>query len=206
VVLTMHHPTEATLMAYSAGGLPEVFSIVVATHIAQCEACQRDVALLDSMGGALMEQIEPATVEEDALARVLQRLDEAPSPPPAMVHPALPAPLNHIGMGRWWPLVRGVRWRRLQTAGGGFVVLIKGEAGRALPRHTHPGMEMTAVLSGAFTDANGIYAAGDFSETIGEHIEKPPTVTKDGPCVCVLASEGMNLTGVFGQLQRLIGL
>jgi putative transcriptional regulator len=206
MVLTMHHPAEATLIAYAAGGLPEVFSVVIATHVAQCPACQQDVGLLDTVGGVLLRQAEPMAVDGDALARVLDRLDEPAPPAPSIVHAHLPPPLNYFQMGRWWPLVRGVRWRRLQSRGRGFAVMIEGKAGRALPRHAHPGMEMTAVLSGAFADANGVYGPGDFAETIGEHIEMPPTVTAEGPCVCILASEGMNLTGMIGRVQRLIGL
>jgi putative transcriptional regulator len=206
MVLMMVHPTEATLFAYAAGALPEVFSIAVATHVAQCAVCQPDTALLDAMGGVIRGEIEPSAVSDDALTRVMQHLDDPLPPMPSIRHPSLPPPLNYVGMGRWWPLSPGVRWRRLQTAGRGWAVLINGKAGRALPRHSHPGLEMTAVLSGAFADANGVYAAGDFSETEGEHIDMPPTVTTDGPCTCLLASEGMNLVGLAGWAQRLVGL
>ena len=35
-----HHLTDALLMAYSAGTLPEAFNLAVATHVSMCDACR----------------------------------------------------------------------------------------------------------------------------------------------------------------------
>ena len=50
-----HHLTDQLLMAYSAGELPEAFSLVVATHISLCDECRAALDALDCVGGALLE-------------------------------------------------------------------------------------------------------------------------------------------------------
>ena len=38
-----HHLTDALIMAYSAGGLPEGFDLVIATHVSLCDECRARV-------------------------------------------------------------------------------------------------------------------------------------------------------------------
>ena len=52
--------TDALLMAYSAGTLPEAFSLTVATHVSMCDECRARLGAFDSVGGALIEQGETA--------------------------------------------------------------------------------------------------------------------------------------------------
>ena len=97
-----HHPSEATLVAYAAGTLAEALAVVVATHIGGCAACRRSVLILEAAGGALLDALPPVPLGDDALNRLLSRVDEpAPAPPP-ILNPALPAPLNRVALGRWW--------------------------------------------------------------------------------------------------------
>ncbi|MBZ0123133.1 MAG: transcriptional regulator, partial [Roseovarius sp.] len=50
-----HHLTDALLMAYSAGTLPEAFSLTVAAHVSMCDECRARLGSFDSVGGALIE-------------------------------------------------------------------------------------------------------------------------------------------------------
>ena len=202
-----HHPSESTLLAYATGSLPEALGLVLATHLAHCSACRDAAADLDSVGGALLDGLEPAqyAFDPDALDRLLARADQPAEPDPPVLHPDLGAPLNRVKMGRWWPISRGVRWRSLQVSGTAWGGLIHAEPGRTLPAHAHQGLELTCLLSGAFRDDGQDYHAGDIAEPAGDH-DHPPVAIGSDPCLCVIASEGMRLRGLLGVAQRLAGL
>ena len=202
--MIQHHPTEQTLLAYATGALPEALAIVAATHLVQCRLCQRALGTLEATGGILLDELEPVPLSGDALDRLLDRADEPAPPPPPILHPELPAPLNRVALGRWWPVGIGVRYRPLQTAGAAWGGLILAQPGRSLPKHGHEGRELTCILSGSFTDGSGQYTVGDLSEPVTDH-DVPPTVIGREPCLCIIASEGMRLRGLLGRVQRLIG-
>ena len=175
-----HHPSEATLTAYAAGTLPQTLAIVAATHLNRCAACRGALAALEATGGVLLEDLPPVPLSADALDRLLGRLDEPPSPRPPLLNPDLPAPLNRVALGRWWPVGIGTRYRPFQTSGAAWGGLLLAPPGWSLPRHGHKGLELTCVLSGAFADASGIYAAGDLSEPMIDH-DQPPVVIGSEP-------------------------
>ena len=199
-----HHPSEATLVAYAAGTLPEALAIVVATHLGECVACRRSLVILEAAGGALLDALPPVPLAADALGRLLSRVDEPTSAPPPILNPGLPAPLDRVALGRWWWIGRGMRWRALRASGAAWGGLILVQPGRALPRHGHAGLELTCVLSGSFADGAGQYEAGDLAESGADH-DEPPLATGTQPCLCVIASEGMRLRGLLGLAQRMIG-
>jgi putative transcriptional regulator len=202
--LISHHPSETTIAAYATGVLPEGLAIVAATHIAQCPACQRFLASLEATGGVLLDELVPVPLTGDALDRLLNRVDEPPPAAPPILNPDLPAPLNRVTFGKWWPIGIGMRYRPLRVGGVAWGGLIQAQPGRSLPRHGHEGLELTCVLSGSFADGAGAYAAGDMSEPVTGH-DQPPLITGDGPCLCIIASEGLRLRGVLGLAQRMIG-
>jgi putative transcriptional regulator len=199
-----HHASEPTLAAYAAGTLPEALAIVIATHIGHCAVCRQSLATLEATGGALLNELTPVPLAGDALDRLLARTGEPSPPPPPILHPDLPAPLNRVSLGRWWPVGFGVRYRPLRAAGSAWGGLILAEPNRSLPRHGHAGLELTCILSGSFADDSGIFRAGDLSEPITDH-DQPPVVTGTEPCLCIIASEGMRLRGLLGLAQRIMG-
>ena len=203
--MTTRHPSDACLLAYAAGTLPEALAVVVATHLGGCACCRHMVAACEAAGGMLLEELPPAPLSGRALESVLGRIDEPAAMVPPVLNPDLPAPLDRITLGPWWPIGVGVRWRWLRTEGPAWAGLILAQPGRALPRHAHDGRELTCVLSGAFADGGGIYQVGDVAEPDGEH-DPPPAVVGTEPCLCVLASEGMRLRGPLGLAQRMLGL
>jgi putative transcriptional regulator len=199
-----HHPSETTLAAYATGVLPEALAIVTALHIGQCPACQNALATLEATGGALLADLAPVPLSLDALDRLLSRADEQPPPLPPVLNPELPAPLNRMVLGRWWPIGIGTRYRPMRTSGAAWGGMVLAQPGRALPRHGHAGLELTCILSGSFADGSGEYHAGDLAEPLDDH-DEPPFVTGTEPCLCLLASEGMRLRGLLGLAQRVIG-
>ena len=99
----VHHPSEARLLDYASGALPEPMALLIATHLALCPACRRTVAELEAVGGALLEALPPEPVADDSLARLLARLDRlepaAPAAPASLAAaPILPQPLrDYVG-------------------------------------------------------------------------------------------------------------
>lgn len=202
--MIVHHPSEATLAAYAAGTLPEALALVAATHLGHCPMCRETLATLEATGGALLEDLPPVPLSIDALDRLLGRMDQPAPPPPPILNADLPPPLNRVALGRWWPIGLGVRYRPLKSSGAAWGGLVLAQPGRSLPRHGHKGREMTCVLSGAFADHDGTFAAGDLSEPAVDH-DEPPVVVGALPCLCIIASEGMHLRGVLGWAQRRMG-
>lgn len=200
----MHHPSEATIAAYAAGTLPEALALVLATHLGQCAVCRRSLATLEATGGALLAEIPPVPLAAGALDKLLLRTDEVAPPPPPVLHPDLPAPLNRTKLGRWWPIGIGVRYRPLQTAGAAWGGLVLAQPGRSVPRHGHAGVELTCIVSGALADESGEYGAGDLAEPTTDHDHLPFVIGAD-PCLCIIASEGMHLRGLLGWAQRMFG-
>jgi putative transcriptional regulator len=196
-----HHPSEAILLDYAAGGLGEGLALVVALHLTFCPSCRSGVAEAEAVGGALLEALPPAELAEDALQRTLHRLDERP--PPALPRPpmvaegglALPRPLAErlgpLRESRWRPMSPGVEHVEVlpPTAAGGHTVLLRSAPGAALPRHGHTGRELTVVLAGSFVDELGRFAAGDLAE-IDDEREHRPVIDSAEPCVSVVATEG----------------
>ena len=200
-----HHPSDPTLASYASGILPAALALVTATHAAGCPLCQRTLATLEATGGALLEELSPVAMSDGAFDRLFDRTD-APLPAPLpILNPGLPAPLNRVPFGRWWPIGLGLRYRPLRIEGAAWGGLVLAQPGRSLPRHGHTGLELTAILSGRFVDDSGEFAAGDLCEPEADH-DRPQLAVGTEPCLCIIASEGMQLRGILGFGQRLIGL
>lgn len=202
-----HHPTDETLAAFASGRLDEARGLIVASHVALCGQCRAAVRGLEGIGGALLEQIEPAPLAGDAMERALARLD-ADSPatvaPPAgdADESGLPAPLRGYAAGRWRWIGRGVEWRSIDvpSADGTRVFMLRARPGIKLPRHKHAGTEWTCVFQGAFRHQLGTYGAGDFDEA-DESVEHDPVVEDGETCVCLVALQGgIVLQGWLGRL------
>ncbi|HXQ15867.1 MAG TPA: ChrR family anti-sigma-E factor [Caulobacteraceae bacterium] len=189
------HPSEELILDYARGALEAGRALVVAAHLGACPACRATVRLAEAVGGALIEELEPAPLAPDALARTLARLD-APQPPPAAVQrppdnwirvppEVIAAATRHkrwAAPGVWVADVTGgaKAWPRSYLLGVG--------AGMAVPRHTHRGREFVCVLKGAFEDRGVVYGPGDFAES-DEGVEHRPRVSRDGECVCLTAAD-----------------
>lgn len=200
-----HHLTDGLLLAYSAGTLPEAFSLVVATHISLCDDCRARLHAQDAVGGQIMEASGEAEVDiEDSFAAVLGRIEKAdrkrlrlprrPRRKVASDTSIFPDPLRSYVSGD----LDAVRWRRI--GGGvsqavlptgeeiGSAKLLKIPGGVAVPDHGHKGMELTLVLQGAFRDDEDRFAAGDI-EIADEGLEHTPVAEEGEDCICLIATD-----------------
>lgn len=194
-----HHPDDATLMSFAAGSLPPAFAVVVATHVAMCPRCRRELAMLEAFGGALID-----TLASTSLDRRPPSPDQATSVPAhrtprprstAAGAQGLPSPLGSlVGAG-----IDGIKWRRLawglwrhdiELAGSasGTLRLLKAAPGQAIPEHGHGGNELTLVLQGAYRDEIGEFGPGDVAD-LDIEVEHTPVAHGEADCVCVIASE-----------------
>ncbi|MCR5878906.1 ChrR family anti-sigma-E factor [Phenylobacterium sp. J367] len=190
-----HHPSQDLIASCAAGTLRPGAALVVRAHIARCPTCRAEAGFFESLGGALLETETPAPMSAGALDRALAAIDRpAPAPPaPARVRsgrPALPHGLDGVTMGKRRWIAPGVTVTPVTTRHNSreLVYLLRIGAGMVLPRHTHAGCEFTCVLEGSFSDSAGRYDPGDFIAT-DESIEHSPVVARDGPCVCLAATD-----------------
>jgi putative transcriptional regulator len=194
-----HHLSDALLMAYAAGNLPEAFGLVVATHVSLCDECRARAASFDAVGGALMEHdASPVSLAPDALAATMARIKGQATQPrydmPAPIQcSVLPAPLRaYVGGGleavKWRNVGGGVRQAILPTSAKASARLLHIPAGMAVPDHGHRGLELTLVLQGAFSDSEDRFARGDV-EIATEELEHTPVAEPGLDCICLAATD-----------------
>ena len=179
-------------MAYSAGNLPEAFSLAVATHISMCDQCRAALESFDAVGGALLEDSSQVSVDTDALARTLSMIRSAPQDndlsqaveSPASKTREIPAPLaDYIGDRlediTWKSIGMGVKQSILETSDDATARLLYIPPGTAVPDHSHSGTELTLVLQGAFADEDDYFAAGDIEVADGD-VKHAPVAAEGG--------------------------
>ncbi|EAQ25038.1 ChrR family anti-sigma-E factor [Roseovarius sp. 217] len=192
-----HHLSDALLMAYSAGSLPEAFNLTVATHISMCDECRARLGSFDSLGGALIETSETAALAQDSLAATMARIRRAP--PQTVTSPVRPAPglfpaplRDYIGGDldavRWRPVGMGVKQAILPTSRAATARLLFIPAGAAVPDHGHRGTELTLVLQGAFSDSVDYFGPGDI-EIANEDLDHTPVADIGADCICLAATD-----------------
>jgi len=181
-----HHPEEALLLDYASGAADEGIALVVATHLSFCDSCRAAVALVESVGGALLDQSVP--MRGDALAHALAKLDDAkPVAHPAPSRDGTPSALRHLLGGdladvRWRAMGPNLAYRNLFARGRTRVRLLKGAPGADTGPHGHHGQEFTLVLRGGFSDETGSYAPGDLQVATPD-MRHNPVADPGEPCI-----------------------
>ncbi|MDE2200518.1 MAG: ChrR family anti-sigma-E factor [Rhodospirillales bacterium] len=201
-----HHPAEASLIACAAGTMAMAHARVIEVHAARCPVCAAGLRAAEVAGGALLDALPPAPMPPDALARALARLETA-APEPAPAAPAFD--LAALASGRWRRVAPGIAIMNLlsRDATDSRLDLIRVAPGRALLTHGHTGAETTCVLSGAFADGTGTFAAGDCVEADAA-LDHTPRALPGEDCVCLIATtHHLRPHGWLGRLVRpLLGM
>jgi putative transcriptional regulator len=208
-----HHPPDEILAAFTAGSLDHGQHIGVATHLVACQKCRDFVCSIEQIGGAVLSELPPAPMSNSALAEVELRLNEvelrlnesaqvavaAPALPKTEM-PGLPEFVRRYRFGRWKWVAPSVYVRPIELpySSSTRVFLLKSAPGTKMLQHTHTGIEMTCVLSGAFRQDGIQYSPGDFD--LGDQtINHRPVVEHGQDCVCLVAMQGkLRLKGLMG--------
>ncbi len=193
-----HHLTDALLMAYSAGSLPEGFGLVVASHISMCDECRARMESFDALGGTILENTEDTALAPESFGATLERIAKgaaaAPAPPAPKERPTIfPGPLvDYVGgdldQVKWRSYGIGLKQALLPVARGSTVRLLYIPAGMAVPDHGHRGTELTLVLQGAFHDESDHFGPGDI-EVADQDVFHTPTADQGQPCICLAATD-----------------
>lgn len=213
--MVVHQSDEGLLLDYASGALNEQMSLAMATHLSLSMKNASEYQALNSVGGAMLESIECDYHEEEdgdfGLSDVLGRLDDEPvtGKPvsfdsvtsdiiPAPLRNYLPADLDAL---KWRKVSPGVEEYPIKTAASeGKTALLRIEAGRAMPEHTHTGTELTVVLDGSYADGVETFARGDL-QIAGMDDNHQPAADASKGCLCLIVLDApVKLTGPVGRL------
>ena len=212
--MTNHHPSTDMLLQYSAGTATPSHALCVATHLEFCQGCRTAHRRNNAIGGKLMEDLcseEDVAVSEDLRGNVMSLLQSrqatarngsAGRESTADEATAIPRTLRRIvpqGFnGMDWKMVSATArsCQLFKDDSGTTVSLLKLKPGGRIAKHRHMGNEYTVVLTGAFSDEEGVYRAGDFLLREHGHEAHSPVATKDAECVCLTLQEApLQFTG-----------
>ena len=211
-----HHLTDALLLSYAAGTLPEAFSLVVATHVSMCDECRARMESFEAVGGSVLDEAEAVAISEESLEATMAMIDALPvARQPANVsgpNAVFPSPLQSYVGGdlesvKWRSIGGGVRQAVLDTSGAAKVRLLAIPGGAAMPDHGHRGLELTMVLQGAFKDEDDRFSRGDV-EVANEDLHHTPIAEEGMDCICLAATDApLKFRGVIPRIaQRFIGI
>ena len=204
------HPDSELLVEYTSGGLSLAPSIAVTTHLQFCDTCDGSVESLKHIGGDLLEQADAVPVSEGLFEKVLLGIDtdagdsesrcNANTKAVDDVGHALPRYVQRLlpeGNLRWKFLSPSLRVATVSVGEDRYeLALHRIKAGGKAPEHNHKGQEITVVLTGTFSDEDGIYQPGDFVVREQGDVHRP-IAAQNEECIClsVLAAP-IKLTGM----------
>ena len=213
-----YHPDSRFLTDFATANLPLSEAVCVSAHLEFCSKCRAHVQQLTDIGGHMLSRLKPEAVSDDSFESLMARVSSSATPavageqkPEAMLAasesaavtdesaraPAsafLPRSVRRLSSGgldklRWVQLGKALRVAPLQVADASRDTAIYDiRAGGRMPEHEHRGEEITVLLQGSFSDADGSYTRGDFVvRHAGEAHE--PTATQDMDCICLVCLE-----------------
>lgn len=209
------HPTDNTLLEFSAGNLDWAIAICVSAHLQFCPTCRNKILQFDALGGNSLDKSEPQAVSASSFQSVMSRIkkkpcehaSDAPQEPEKPVDPraqALPAVVQKLIPKErplpWKSLSKGLNTALLETGQNKYEVsLYKIKRGCKAFKHDHSGLEVTLVLEGSFSDEKGNYLPGDFIEKQPGDVHSP-MASQDQDCLCLSILEApVKMTGVLGK-------
>lgn len=207
-----HHPTNSMLAAFAAGTLDHGQHVAVATHLVSCPQCRAFMRSMEQVGGAVLASLPPAAMSTGALAAVEARLNEPVRPAAAVITPTVPETevpglpkfVRRYRFGNWKWIAPSVHLRpiALPYESDTRAFLLKSGPGTKMLQHTHTGVELTCVLSGAFRQDGSRYGPGDF-DLGDETINHQPIVEGGQDCICLVAMQGeLRLNGLLGRIMQ----
>jgi putative transcriptional regulator len=187
-----------------------------------CPHCRKRVENLNKLGATILtnsvaEAVQPDTFEQ-LMARIRAESSDATAltkaTKPQELHPSyandpllkhLPKVITKLlprdGKLKWERVSKGLKSARLVTGQKQYeVVFQRITSGNKVVEHDHGGLEVTMVLSGSFSDEDGVYTEGDFLVRTPGEVHRP-TATRNQDCLCISVVEApVKVTGFLGPL------
>ncbi len=205
-----YHPDSRYLTDFATANLPLAEAVCVSAHLEFCGKCRAHVQQLTDVGGHMLARLQPEAVSEDSFAALMARVsagaqEQFPVTVAAQVpqedveeaaqsHVFLPRAVRRLVSGsldklRWVQLGKALRVAPLQVSDESRETAIYDiRAGGRMPEHEHRGEEITVLLQGSFSDADGSYSCGDFVVRHAGEAHQP-TATMDKDCICLVCLE-----------------
>lgn len=204
-----YHPDSRFLTDFATANLPLAEAVCVSAHLEFCGKCRAHVQQLTDIGGHMLSRLEPVAVSADSFEALMARVSTAgtPTSSPAseplataevparpLAGAFLPRSVRRLTSGsldklRWVQLGKALRVAPLQVADAERETAIYDiRAGGKMPEHEHRGEEITVLLQGSFSDADGSYIRGDFVVRHAGEAHQP-TATQDMDCICLVCLE-----------------
>ena len=208
-MIIRHHPDALLLAEFAAGMHDHGRHVAIATHLLACPHCRAFVRSMERVGGDAIADISPTPMRKCALSEVEKLL--TPSSPTKwstqiasndVEVPGLPTFVQQYRFGNWTWIAPTVSLRpiHLPHPSDMRVLILKSGPGTRMLQHTHTGLEMTCVLSGAFRQGHDIFGPGDF-DFADDKTEHQPIVEQGADCVCLVALQGeLRMKGLMGRL------
>lgn len=217
---------ESLLLDYAAGAAGPAIGLLIATHLSMSKESRRLFAVMEAVGGALLEELddEPlARISADAVFAIadgdtpmrttqdpwlerpfLTRTGPRTGAPPTFRYTDLPPPLQAMesdvgGDRRWRWLGFGVAATRLAASSARERAhILWAERGTGIASHRHVGREVVLVLKGAFWDDGVRYGEGDVAVSEDGTIHNP-RIDRAEDCLCLAVTEApVHFTGLAG--------
>lgn len=207
-------PTADWLVSqYALGQLPRAASVLAESYLEMNPLMRPTVEHIEQVGGWSLETSAPVGLKSGVTAESLLaqfgdgEVIDTPAPQTPDVPNGLPATLiEAIGQPitslPWkWRGIGAYEYRLTHLEDEGIIArLLRIEPGRAVPQHTHEGLEATLVVAGAYTDAAGYFGPGDL-ELADDAVDHRPVAERGDTCLCFAVTEApMLLTGRVGRL------
>ena len=189
------HPFDELLVDYVAGSLSSAAELLVATHLTLCGTCRATVAELETIGGAMLDDLPPMDIDSAVFGQVMAHLDDRDEPValPVVKQPVdgfeIPLPIRKVigpdlGALAWRPNGPGVEFVDLDIdADGGVAYVTCIQPGASAGRHSHVGNQFGVVLHGSYSDEFGEFTQGDFL-IFDEEAEHTPVGGPEKTCLC----------------------
>ena len=221
--MNVRHPApDELLLDHACGAAAPGKSLLVLTHVAMCEEARVRLALLEEIGGAILETVGGRGLSRVTVDGVLAALNDRPRAQDRRDRQAMAGrePVKVDGIALPGPLAAYAgtiadrrSWRRLGVGVEAAELpvstpeaktqLLRARPGVKILEHTHLGEEAVLLVNGAFYDQGERYGAGDVavSDCATTHA---PVIADEDVCLCLAVTEGpVRFVGRAGWLLNL---
>lgn len=227
MMTSARHPApDELLLDYAVGATSPGKGLLVATHLAMCDASRKRFAMLMEIGGAVLASLDGVRLARTTVEGVIAKAETngfSEARCPTTRRHSATVTLDATSGGVAWPPplaalladdAAPLRWRRL---GMGVQVaelalstpeaktqLLRAKPGVQIKEHTHIGEEAVLIVKGAFIDRGERYEAGDVAISDDGTVHAPLVDDRE-ECICLAVTEGpIRFVGRYGRLLNMV--